>query len=67
MITENVLDNLTNHDLATLADWAAKKVHDVPNPEWKRAYSLIREGSDLLLRRRAKSTEENCEKETLCK
>ena len=54
-------NDLTNHDLATLADWASKKVHEVPNAEWKRAYSLMREGSDLLLRRRAKSIEEKGE------
>jgi hypothetical protein len=56
-------DDLTNHDLASLADWAGKKVHAVPHPEWKRAYSLIREGSDLLLRRRAKVNDNGFEKE----
>ena len=48
-------DDFTDHDLATLADWAAKKVHDGMNSEWRRPYSLLREGADLLLRRRAKS------------
>lgn len=48
-------DDFTDHDLATLADWAAKKVHDGMTPQWRRAYSLLREGADLLLRRRAKS------------
>jgi hypothetical protein len=49
--------DFTDHDLATLSDWASEKVHTVPNPDWKRAYALLREGSDLLLRRRAKSRE----------
>ncbi len=67
MLTEEGLDNLTDSDVATLADWAAKKVHTVPHPEWKKAYSLIREGSDLLLRRRAKSADNGIEKEnTVC-
>lgn len=49
-------NDLTNQDLAALADWAGKKKYEVPNPDWKRAYALIREGADLLLRRRARST-----------
>lgn len=48
--------DLSNHDLATLADWAGEQVRDTPNPDWKRAYALIREGADLLLRRRARSS-----------
>jgi hypothetical protein len=48
-------NDFTDHDLATLADWASKKAHEGMNPEWRRAYSLIREGADLMLRRRAKS------------
>ena len=50
-------NDLTDHDLAALADWAGDQKHLVPNPDWKRAYALIREGADLLLRRRARSTE----------
>ncbi len=46
-------DEMTNQQLAELADWADHHAKDVPNPTWKRAYALIREGSDLLLRRRA--------------
>ena len=49
--------DFTDHDLATLSDWASEKARDVPNPDWKRAYALLREGSDLLLRRRARSRE----------
>lgn len=45
----------TDHDLATLADWAAEEARSTPNYDWKRAYALIREGADLLLRRRAHS------------
>jgi len=47
--TNEMLDS----DLAELADWADYHAKDVPNPRWKRAYALIREGADLLLRRRA--------------
>jgi hypothetical protein len=50
-------NDLTNHDLAHLADWANECKNFTPNPDWKRAYALIREGADLLLRRRAMSTE----------
>ena len=49
-------DNLTPHDIAVLADWASEEAKKIPNKEWKRAYSLIREGADLLLRRQARST-----------
>jgi hypothetical protein len=47
---------LSDHDLATLADWAGAMNRSALDPSWKRAYALIREGCDLLLRRRAKST-----------
>jgi hypothetical protein len=46
-------NEMTDQHLAELADWADYNAKDVPNPTWKRAYVLIREGSDLLLRRRA--------------
>ena len=46
---------LTDHDLAHLADWATDCKDGTPNPSWKRAYALIREGADMLLRRRAMS------------
>lgn len=45
----------TDHDLAHLAEWATNAKEDTPNPSWKRPYALIREGADLLLRRRAMS------------
>jgi hypothetical protein len=48
-------DDFTDHDLATLADWATRKAHTVTHPNWKRPYSLLREGADLVLRRRAQS------------
>jgi len=53
-LSENGHD-LTDHDLAHLADWASYMKEQVPNPDWKKAYSLMREGADLLLRRRAMS------------
>ena len=54
LLTENQND-LSNHDLAHLADWANDWKNNSPNPDWKRAFALIREGADLLLRRRAMS------------
>lgn len=55
MLSANGHD-LTNHDVAVLSDWASDMHRTTPNPDWKRAYALIREGADLLLRRRARST-----------
>ena len=46
-------NDLTNQDLAALADWAVQKQRESKNPEWKRAYALVREGADTVLRRRA--------------
>lgn len=46
-------DKMTDKQVSELADWADYNAKDVPNPTWKRAYALIREGADLLLRRRA--------------
>jgi hypothetical protein len=51
-------NEMSDHELAELADWADYHAKDVPNPTWKRAYALIREGADLLLRRRALSRQE---------
>lgn len=48
-------NDLTDHDLAHLADWANDNKNIVPNLHWKKAYALIREGADLLLRRRSMS------------
>jgi len=50
-----VENEISDHDLAVMSDWASSKARLVLNPDWKRAYALIREGSDLLLRRRARS------------
>lgn len=54
----NGYGNLTIHELAQLADWADYKKNTTPNPEWKKAFALIREGADLLLRRMALCTED---------
>lgn len=54
MLLENH-NELSDHDLAHLADWASTWKDLTPNPSWKRAYALIREGADMLLRRRAMS------------
>lgn len=48
-------NDLSDHDLAHLADWANDNKNAVANPHWKKAYALIREGADLLIRRRAMS------------
>ena len=50
----------TDADLATLADWANDQIQELykdnskPSGKWTRPHALIREGADLLLRRRAK-------------
>ena len=44
-------DEMTDQQVAELADWADYHAKDTAH--WKRAYALIREGADLLLRRRA--------------
>lgn len=49
-------NDFTDHDLAVLADWANTQKTVIPNQDWKRAFALIREGADLLLRRRARSS-----------
>lgn len=51
-------NDLTDGDLAVLADWANAEKQNTRNDDWKRAYALIREGADLLLRRRARSRTE---------
>jgi len=48
-------NDLSDHDLAVLADWANEKKNGVDNHDWRKPYALIREGADLLLRRRARS------------
>jgi hypothetical protein len=58
-------NDLRDEDLAVLADWAAIKVHEVVNPLWRRPYSLLREGADLLLRRRASAGNEKKKTENL--
>lgn len=47
----------SDKDLATLADWATDMIVEHPNPAWKKAYSLLREGADTVLRRRAATRE----------
>jgi hypothetical protein len=53
-------NTFTDADLATLADWANDQVQELykddskPSGKWTRPHALIREGADLLLRRRAK-------------
>jgi hypothetical protein len=52
-----LVDEMSSQDVAHLSDWADHHARTVPDPTWKRAYALIREGCDLLLRRRAMATE----------
>jgi hypothetical protein len=46
-------NEFSDDDVSVLADWANGRAYGARNPHWKRAYALIREGADLLLRRRA--------------
>jgi hypothetical protein len=50
-------NTLSDRDLAVLADWANEGKQHTPNEDWKRPFALIREGADLLLRRRARSSD----------
>ena len=58
---------ISDHDLAVLADWANKQRHLTPNVEFKQSFSMLREGADLLLRKRARATnyENPIERKTL--
>ncbi len=47
------VDEMTDQQLSELSDWADYQAKHIGNPRWKRGYALIREGSDLILRRRA--------------
>ena len=73
VLASNPDEGLTDTDLAVLADWAVQQNKAVANGDWKRPYALIREGADLLLRRRARSrvtadkpSEEPSSKEDVC-
>jgi hypothetical protein len=63
LLKEN--NDLTNHDLAVLADWANRRKLAVKDTERRRAFSLIREGADTLLRQRVQSNGETTKKENV--
>jgi hypothetical protein len=46
-------DAMTDKQVSELAEWADYQARVFSNPRWKRGYALIREGADLILRRRA--------------
>ena len=46
-------DEVSDEELARFADWAERMELGTTAPEWKKAYSAVRQGSDWLLRRRA--------------
>lgn len=54
-------NDLTDYDLAVLADWAGdqKFKFRVSHPELQRPFGLLREGADLLIRRRATAKEKS--------
>ena len=52
ILNPTVLDALTDHDVATLAQWATNRKLAAKDDVGKKAYSLLREGADLLLRHR---------------
>lgn len=58
----DVFNCISDSDLAALADWAEKQKYAVPHPDMHRPFSLIREGADTLLRRRARSRGETISK-----
>ncbi len=50
--------DVTDGDLAKMADWAERMEIAVQHPDWKKAYGAIRQGSDWILRRRARSRDD---------
>jgi len=49
-------DRPTDHDLSVLADWAEGMSVAGTNPDWVKAYDMLKNGADLLLRRQARSS-----------
>lgn len=48
------MKNLTDSELVQLADWAETGEREAVDPELKKSYGAIRQGSDWLLRYRTK-------------
>lgn len=46
-----MFDEVTDEELARLADWA-EKCELQATPDWKKAYQAIRQGADWIIRRR---------------
>jgi hypothetical protein len=44
---------ISDPDLAKIAEWASKQIYLTPDREFRKCFSLLREGADTLLRRRA--------------
>lgn len=53
--------NFTDAELAELADWAEKNERETVDPDLKKAYGAIRQGSDWLLRYRIKARQHELE------
>jgi hypothetical protein len=52
---------VTDEELARFADWAERMEVAATDPQWKKAYGAVRQGSDWLLRRRAIKKHEDIE------
>lgn len=49
---------MTDGELAKIADWAERQEATSQAPDWRKAYGAIRQGVDWVLRRRARARDE---------
>ena len=55
------MKNFTDAELAELADWAERQEREKIDPDEKKAYAAMRQGSDWLLRWRTKQRQKELE------
>jgi hypothetical protein len=55
------MKSFTDVELADLADWAEKNERESVDPDLKKAYGAMRQGSDWLLRHRTKERQRQLE------
>jgi hypothetical protein len=55
------MKTFTDVELAELADWAERNEREAMDPDLKKSYGAIRQGSDWLLRYRTKERQRNIE------
>lgn len=55
------MKDFTDVELAELADWSEKKERETHDPDGKKAYGAIRQGTDWLIRWRVKQRQHELE------